>query len=113
MHPGRACVFQRKLAVATLRHRVAKKLSSSEFFGNLIPVQRQFLPEGFSREAGRQCCAKGVARAGWKHRPASPRPVRKSPYTYRDETLLEPNRCLCILLYTLRGVIPRRRAAFD
>jgi hypothetical protein len=46
MHPGRACVFQRKLAVATLRHRVAKKLSSFEFFGNLIPVQRQFLPEG-------------------------------------------------------------------
>jgi hypothetical protein len=66
MHPGRACVFQRKLTVATLRHRVAKKLSSSEFFGNLIPVQRQFLPEGFSWEAGRQCCAKGVARAGWK-----------------------------------------------
>src|SRR6266540_868278 len=111
MHPGRACVFQRKLAVATLRHRVAKKLSSSEFFGNLIPVQRQFLPEGFSWEAGSAVRKVSYAPDG-KHRPASPRPVRKSPYTYRDETLLEPNRCLCILLYTLRGVIPRRRAAF-
>jgi len=102
------------------RHRlrrcriVSRRNCDPRVFGNLFPVYREFFPEGFSREARRhkRCCM--LYRACRRRRLEKPlRSLRRSPYKFRGETLLKPNRCLCNLLYTLRGVMPRRRAAFD